>query len=66
VESLMTPRQDLTNSPLPSPDLTMFVDRSSILDDQGGHQAAYAIVTIEPSSGTDSNLPPPGNNISKG
>jgi hypothetical protein len=37
VESLMTPRQGLTDSPLPSPDLTMFVDRSSILDDHGGH-----------------------------
>jgi ribonuclease HI len=44
----MTPRQDLTNSPLPSPDLTMFVDRRSILDDQGGCRAAYAIVTIDP------------------
>jgi ribonuclease HI len=43
----MTPRQDLTNSPLPSPDLTMFVDRSSILDDQGGCRATYAIVTID-------------------
>jgi hypothetical protein len=44
----MTPRQDLTYSPLPSPDLTMFVDGSSILDDQGGRPATYAIVTIEP------------------
>jgi hypothetical protein len=44
----MTPRQDLTDSPLPSPDLTMFVDGSSILDDQGGCRAAYAIVTIDP------------------
>jgi hypothetical protein len=33
----MTPRQGLTDFPLRSPDLTMFVDRSSILDDQGGH-----------------------------
>jgi ribonuclease HI len=44
----MTPRQDLTDSLLPSPDLTMFVDGSSILDDQGGCRAAYAIVTINP------------------
>jgi hypothetical protein len=47
-ESLMTPRQGLTDSPLPSPDLTMFVDGSSILDDQGGHRAAYAVVIIDP------------------
>jgi ribonuclease HI len=45
----MTPRQDLTDSPLPSPDLTRFVDGSSILDDQGGRQATYALVTIDPS-----------------
>jgi hypothetical protein len=44
----MTPRQGLTDSPLLSPDLTMFVEGNSILDDQGGCRAAYAVVTIDP------------------
>jgi ribonuclease HI len=43
----MTPRQRLTDSSLLSPDVTMFVDRSSILDDQGGCWATYTVVTID-------------------
>ena len=45
LEALCSPNECLFNYPLPSPDLTIFVDGSSVLGPDEHCKAAYVVVT---------------------
>ena len=45
VEVLTSPQPGLLDQPLTDPQLTLFVDGSSLIDKSGNRQAAYAVIT---------------------
>ncbi|XP_064229613.1 uncharacterized protein LOC135273850 [Aotus nancymaae] len=45
INTFAKPREDLTDLPLPNPDLTLYVDGSSITTAEGQRRAAYTVVT---------------------
>ena len=46
VQALRKPREGLQDVPLEDPDLTFFMDRSSVKGSDGVRRAAYAVVTL--------------------
>ena len=63
VEALRKPREGLQDVPLEDPDLTFFMDRSSVKESNGVQRAAYVVVTL--SQVIETNLLPSGTTSQK-